>query len=43
MTNPERLQEIKDRFTKLGWLHREDILWLLEALGEVIKGEGDRA
>ena len=34
MTNSERLQDIKDRFAKLGWLHREDILWLLEVLGE---------
>jgi hypothetical protein len=34
-----RLQEIKDKFTKLGWLPREDILWLLEVLGELL---GDR-
>ncbi len=39
MTNSERLQEIKDRYTKLGWLHREDVLWLLEVLGELL---GDR-
>ncbi|WP_375495317.1 hypothetical protein [uncultured Nostoc sp.] len=31
-----RLQEIKDRFAKVGWLKREDILWLLEVLGELL-------
>jgi hypothetical protein len=29
----QRLQEIKDRFAQLGWLKREDILWLLEVWG----------
>jgi hypothetical protein len=41
MTNSERLQEIKDRFAKLGWLNREDILWLLQVLGETIQDLGD--
>ena len=32
----QRLLEIKNRFTKLGWLKREDILWLLEVLEKLL-------
>ncbi|WP_256874861.1 hypothetical protein [Nostoc sp. C052] len=32
----QHLQEIKYRFAKLGWLKREDILWLLEVLSELL-------
>ncbi|MEH1808420.1 hypothetical protein [Nostoc sp.] len=39
MTDQQRLQQIQEKFEKLGWLPREDILWLLEVLKELL---GDR-
>lgn len=36
-TDIKRLQEIKDKYFKLGWMPREDILWLLETLGYLCK------
>ena len=33
----ERFRQILDRFNKLGWMPREDLVWLLETLAELLE------
>jgi len=33
----ERFRQILDRFNKLGWMPREDLMWLLETLAELLE------
>lgn len=35
----QRFQEIQSKYAKLGWMPREDILWLMEVLGSLCKKE----
>ncbi|AUB42233.1 hypothetical protein COO91_08345 [Nostoc flagelliforme CCNUN1] len=39
MTNEQRLEEIKKNYGKLGWMPREDILWLIEMLENMYKNQ----
>ncbi|MEW6496901.1 MAG: hypothetical protein AB1589_30925 [Cyanobacteriota bacterium] len=38
----ERLQEIQIKYAKLGWIPREDILWLMEALEHLCKAKANK-
>ena len=33
----ERFRQILDRFNKLGWIPREDLVWVLETLAELLE------
>ena len=39
MTDAERLQQIQEKFAKLGWMPREDIGWLMETLAQIYKNQ----
>lgn len=33
----EQFRQILDRFNKLGWMPREDLVWVLETLAELLE------
>ncbi|MFO0053486.1 MAG: hypothetical protein ACK53Q_11155 [Dolichospermum sp.] len=35
----EQFRQIIERFKKLGWMPREDLIWVLETLAELLKNQ----